>query len=213
MNSLTSAIDDLYEAFSEVARPEMIHACACCMTADEVETLLTKPLRELTPDELSPYASSALLTVGDVPDYLYFLPRILELSILDDSLSAAIEASGDKIRMTEPMSWPAKRLGALSDFFCAAIDWMIGSKNYWPIDEWMCAIATTEMEMHPFLARIEVDPDAVLEYFKANAKCLPDAKLCNPFWENPGPRHDEIVEWFKSEAVSKILFDAYGYRI
>ncbi|MGB7207477.1 MAG: hypothetical protein WBD27_02340 [Pyrinomonadaceae bacterium] len=212
MNSLTSAIDDLYKAFAEVPRPEMIQACPCCMTADEVDALLAKPLRDLTADELSSYASSALLTVGDVPDYLYFLPRILEISIFDDSWWPCIEVSGKKLEMADAASWPPERRTALSDFFYAAVDRLLGSKIYGRIDEWVCAIAAIEMDPHPFLARIEADPDAVLEYFKANAKCLPAGKLCNPFWENPAPEYDEIVTWFKSEAVSKILFDAYGYK-
>ncbi|HLA95964.1 MAG TPA: hypothetical protein VK612_09600 [Pyrinomonadaceae bacterium] len=212
MSSLTTAIDDLYKAFAEVARPEMIHACPCCMTAEEVETLLARPLRGLTSDELSSYASSALLTVGDVPDYLYFLPRILELSIQDDSWWPDIEVSGNKIKMTEPMSWSPKRLATLIIFFHASIDRILESANYHRIDEWMCAIGTTEVEIRPFLTRIEADSEAVLEYFGSNAKCLPDGKLCNPFWESSGDRHDEIVAWFTSGSVSKILFDAYGYK-
>ena len=212
MNSLTSAIDDLYKAFADVARPEMIHACPCCMTADEVDLLLAKPLRGLSADELSSYASSALLTVGDVSDYLYFLPRILEISIFDDSWWPDIEVSGRKIKMTDATSWPTERFTALSDFFHAAADRILELKNYGRIDEWMCAIASIQLELQPFLARIGSDPDAVLEYFKANAKCLPVSKLCNPFWENPGPEHNEIVNWFKSGTVSKILFDTYGYK-
>lgn len=212
MVSITSAIEDLYRAFGEVPKPEIIHACPCCMTADEVEILLKKPLRELTSEDLSSFASSALLTVGDIPDYLYYLPRILEISIQDEMFYPCIEISGDKIRMTEPSTWPSSRLNAVIAFFQAAIDEMIVSEKYYSIDEWMCCIAALTVDMRPFLDQIESNEGAVLEYFDANAKCLPNGKLCNPFWEEPRPGHDEIVNWFKSEAISNILFDAYGYR-
>lgn len=213
MSPLASAINNLYEAFEDVVKPEIILACPCCMTADEVETLLAKPLRDLSAEDLSSYASSALLTVGDVPDYLYFLPRILEISISGDTWYPDIEISGDKIRMTDPTSWPAPRWNALLAFFVAAVDQIIESRRYDLVDEWMCGIAAMKVEMKPFLTKIEANADAVLEYFKTNAKGLPDGKLGNAFWEEPRPGHDEIVKWFKSEPVRKILFDAYGYKV
>ncbi len=72
------------------------------MTSEEVEVLLGKPLRDLSPDELSSYSSSALLTVGLPEDYLYYLPRILEISIRDDSWWPDIEVSARAIKSTEP---------------------------------------------------------------------------------------------------------------
>jgi len=213
MSDIEWATENLYAAFSDLPKPESINACACCMTADEVETLLAKDLRELTPEELSSYASSALLTVGDISDYLYFLPRILELSIRDDTWWPTIEVSGVKIGMMDPASWPLGRFEALLGFFHGVVNHLLESKNYRRIDEWMCAVAAMKVKMRPFLEKVEANPDAVLEYFNANAKGLSDGRLENAFWEDPRPGHDEIVKWFKSDVVSEILFDAYGYRV
>ena len=81
MKSLDVVIEELYAAFSDVPAPSTIDACPHCVDDKGLEKLLNTDLRDLEPDDLSSYASSAFLTVGDIPDYLYFLPRILEISV------------------------------------------------------------------------------------------------------------------------------------
>lgn len=74
MRDVRAAVEKLYRAFAAVPRPRHIDGCPCCIDRKEVGVLLGKPLRSVTPGELSAYASSAFLTVGDAADYLYFLP-------------------------------------------------------------------------------------------------------------------------------------------
>jgi hypothetical protein len=76
VHNLEDAIERLYESFSTVPQARHIDGCPCCIDRKEIGALLGKRLRELTPRELSPYASSAFLTIA-AADYLYFLPRIL----------------------------------------------------------------------------------------------------------------------------------------
>jgi hypothetical protein len=76
---LPAAIDRLYAAFAHVPRPAKIDYCDHCVTADELRAVLAPvELRELPVDVLRPYISSVMLTVGDVDDFRYFVPRILE---------------------------------------------------------------------------------------------------------------------------------------
>uniref|UniRef100_B8HWE9 Uncharacterized protein n=1 Tax=Cyanothece sp. (strain PCC 7425 / ATCC 29141) TaxID=395961 RepID=B8HWE9_CYAP4 len=74
-----SAIRDLYAAFSHVERPVEVDACPCCISLEELEAIQTKPLGELTTDDLYNYSHNALLNVGNEEDFRYFLPRILEI--------------------------------------------------------------------------------------------------------------------------------------
>lgn len=210
---LDFAIKNLYRSFNEIPKPEGIHACPCCMTSEEVETLLSKPLHELTGEDLSTYSSSALLTVGHPADYLYLLPRILEISIIDDSWWPDIEISARAIKSVDPETWPKQRREAFHEFLLAAIGELIHSKRYDRIDDWLCAIAAMDFDLVPFLNLIERDREAVLEYFRDNGKTLSEGRLENAFWELPNPGHDAIIEWFGSEPIAKILFDEYGYRI
>ena len=41
------------------------------------------PLRELTGEQVGPYSGWAMTTVGNERDYRHFLPRILELAVVD----------------------------------------------------------------------------------------------------------------------------------
>ena len=67
--SVQAAVENLYDAFSGVARPNVIDVSPVCNDDKGVATLLSTYLRNLTPDELSSYSAysaSAFLTVGDV---------------------------------------------------------------------------------------------------------------------------------------------------
>lgn len=109
MDTLQKAIDELYRAFEVVEPPQQIVGCPCCFDEYEIQKLLETQLRHISPELMAPYASSALLTVGSISDYLYYLPRILEISIRDESWWPAIEVTGRAIRGTHIDSWPTVR--------------------------------------------------------------------------------------------------------
>ncbi len=213
MLALTQAIDDFYCAFSEVKAPRHIDGCPCCIDNKRIPHLLSTPLRALSSEDLASYASSALLTVGDVSDYLFFLPRIMEISILDESWWPDIEVTARAIHSAQLHAWPSHRRNALVTLLNAVIQNVIEAKAYWQIDGWLCAIARMELDVRPYLAMIEKDSAAVLRYFEDNAEDLKYGKLHNAFWELPNAGHDIIVQWFKSDAISAIPFQAYGYIV
>lgn len=209
MSNLTNAINDFYSAFSDIPVPEDIDGCPCCILDKEVENLLSASLREITRDDLSSFASSALLTVGVESDYLYFLPRILDLSINDDSWWPDIEITGMRIHSTNLDSWPTKRREALESLLDAVIQNILQSKEYGRLDDWLCAIALMEIDVRPRLAMIESDPDAVFEYYGDNAEKLDSGRLSNAFWELPNEGHDMIVQWLNSDAISSIYWSHF----
>ncbi|MGL6074018.1 MAG: hypothetical protein ACRC8S_07645 [Fimbriiglobus sp.] len=83
MPTIQDSIEALYSAFAVYPRPRDIDGCPCCIARKRIDVLLAKNLRTLTSDELASYSRSAFLTVGDKADYLYFLPRILEITATD----------------------------------------------------------------------------------------------------------------------------------
>jgi hypothetical protein len=97
MNRLEGSIQRLYLAFSRVSRPRHIDGCPCCIDGNNIERLLKTSLAEVSAEDLSPYASSAFLTVGATADYLYFLPRILELTARGELLWPDPEVTGRAI--------------------------------------------------------------------------------------------------------------------
>lgn len=212
MTQLASAIENLYTAFGDVEKPTVIEACPCCLTSEEIKTLLTKPLRELAPSEISSYSSDALFTVGSVADYVYFLPRILDISINDEMWWPDIEVSAKKIKSLVQAGLNADKIFALSDFFDKAIEQILITGKYHRLDEWICGTASANFDVRLALTKIESNSDAVIEYFNSNAKELQRNRLSNAFWVLPDPKHDEIVAWFKSEPISEMLLSSYGYK-
>lgn len=210
VSKLEQTIDRLYTVFADVPKPRRIDGCPCCIEEKNIGVLLSSPLRLLTPDELSAYAASAFLTVGTVADYLYFLPRILEISIRA-CWWPDIEVTGRAVAATEPRSWSRSRRSALLGFLHAVIDGAVASGEHYQLDGWLCGIARMGLDVRPFLGQVAKSPVAVLAYFEVNATCLRQNKLCNPFWELPCDGHDAIVKWFKSEPIRKIPLEAYDY--
>ncbi len=211
MNSLTTSIEELYVAFSDVPAPRSIDACSHCFEDGELDVLLSGPLRALQADDLSSYASSALSTAGDVSDYLYFLPRILEISVSDDSWWPDIEVTGRVIGETDTNGWSKCHRDALLGLLNSVIGHLIAMKNYSQIDPWICAIARAGLDVRPFLELIETDAEAVFEYLTYNARKLDRGKLSNEFWERPNKGHDIIVDWLRSEKIMRIFREAAGY--
>jgi hypothetical protein len=210
MSSLVEAIERLYAAFADVPKPRQIDACPHCINEEEIRTLLDTPLRKLSPDELSPYASSVFLTAGSEADFFYFLPRILEIETIGATWYPCPELIGRAIGTSQPKAWPAPRRDSLILFLTELIKHVVESHEYDRIDEWMCGIAKMGLDVRPYLGLIAKSKAAVLAYFDDNAKCLGDRRLCNSFWEIPCAGHDAIVEWFYSDPVRWIPLEEYG---
>lgn len=180
------------------------------MKQDEIQALLSQSLRSITASQLSPYAESALLTVGTETDYLYFLPRILELSMTDELVWPDPEITGKKVSNTRLSEWPKTRREAISDLLRCKLKTLLNPERHFELDSWMCAIGCMGLETRPYLEIIGNTPTAVLAYFDDNATTLNQHKLANPFWELPNKAHDHIVKWFHSQPIRKLLFKAYG---
>jgi hypothetical protein len=76
---LRDAIEKLYDVFAVYPLKAPIIGCSHCTTPDEYARLESKPLRELTTDDLGKYAFNVLYTCGSIDDFKHFLPRLFEL--------------------------------------------------------------------------------------------------------------------------------------
>lgn len=207
MNAIDAAVENLYRAFATIPAPLEIDGCAHCIDDKNIDVLLRTNLRELAPEDLSSYASSAFLTVGDVQDYLYFLPRILEISIKDSSWWPDIEVTGRALNETNVKNWPADQEQALSDFFGSVIASFVESPDrddYYYIDDWLCAAGRAGLDVCPLLKIVEQTPDALFHYVTENAISLDKGKLSNHFWEPGDKGRDQIIAWMRSDEVKRI---------
>lgn len=211
MTKLTQAIEGLYAAFRDQPPARAIEGCRHCLDDEEIAILLRTPLRAITEQQLTPYASSVFLTLGSVSDFLYFLPRILEVSATDDNWYPLPEIVGRAIANTKPDTWSTARRSALEQLLHAIIEGAIESRDYDKLDSWLCAIGRMGLPVEPYLNLVEASRDAVLGYFCQNATELQEGRLANAFWELPNQAHETIVEWFNTDKVRAIPAEEYGY--
>lgn len=202
MSDLNSAIEDVYDAFADVERPTSIDGCVCCIDQQTLNKLCRVPLRQLSPDDLSTYASCAFLTVGDVSDYAYLLPRILEISATEKDWWPDIEITGRAIQDAQPADWPNKQWQALEFLFEEVVKKLVSTQEYFYLDDWLCGAARAGIDVKPLLKVMETDNRAVDRFLDDNPAARSQGELSNPFWELPNKGHDDIVEWLRSERIS-----------
>lgn len=209
--SLQQAIEGVYSAFRDIRKPPSVSGCPCCIEQKEIGILLTKPLRDLSPDDLKNYAFRALVTVGKVDDYLYFLPRILEILVTEPDWWPSPEVVTRGIHTAGFHTWPESRRQTLERYFDEVVSELLGRKNSGrEIDSWICALGRLHANLAPFLARIAANGPRLIEFFEANSEAmLAHGRLGSGFWEDAPDEHRQVLEWFRSPEIQKIIWEQY----
>ena len=142
-DALPRAIDELYNAFSKYPRPRTYRACGCCCTGRVLEGEYWNgtsrpvvevdspgadlPVRVISPTALADFAEDVPLTAGTIELFKHYLPRLLEIVIIDgfpnDVPDMASVFSHLTFRAEEPglawWNWPDDEQTALTGFFDA----------------------------------------------------------------------------------------------
>jgi hypothetical protein len=82
---LGDAIEVLFAAFAHYPLKPHLDNCLHCTDERDNQVLHAAPLRDLSAEQLGDYAFCAMTTMGDASDYRHFLPRVLELSLSQNS--------------------------------------------------------------------------------------------------------------------------------
>jgi hypothetical protein len=208
--ALRQAIDALYAAFASVRRPKAIAGCPCCIEDKEIAALLATPLRELSPDQLSSYASSVFLTVGDEQDFRYFVPRILEISATDSGWWPDPEVVARALAEARWCEWPTVQREAVGrvwdEKFTELVELAEGSE----LDSWLWGLARIGLDLSPFLTRLSLRPAAVLALYGWHANEIVEHRLANGFWDEAPKGRQDVIAWFHSPEMSRLVLDGYG---
>lgn len=202
----TGVLDWLYAAFSSEPRPAKIDGCRCCLDDKEVFKLISTPLRDLTDQDLSSYASSVFLTVGSEPDFCYFLPRILEILATTPGWWPSPEVVGRAIGTIPWAEYTPDQQQALAGYFNAVFEALFNSaeSDGDEIDSWLCCASNVLPEWPLVLNRLMGYPKALAALAQWHSDDLRRGALGNGFWHD-SPKKELFREWFLSDEVQLLL--------
>jgi hypothetical protein len=212
---LAAAVDRLYVAFSGVHRPSVIEYCSCCFSADEERALLAPvALRQLSVDVLRPYAFDVLLTVGDIDDFRYFLPRILEVACTVGFNGPDLEPLAGRLARAQWLDWPAAEQVAVRDVLSALWATTLAAfPGEWDVDTVLCALGNAEEDLRPYLAQwmaeLRRSPASahLLDFLRYGARRnIAGWELTNAFW---GSKGGPVEAWLAGTDVRRAVADAF----
>jgi hypothetical protein len=207
-------IQALYYAFDDVPKPTSIDVCPCCVDRFELEHLLSTPLKEITAKNLAGYAATVFNTSGGIDDFLYFLPRILEVSVTDPGWYPDLEITCGKLSKASWLSWAEQRVLAIRQLFDTIFTQIITAESLDgdAIEASICAFARSGDKIDRFLKLLEEDryAKALISYYEANSETLLKGKLSSAFWHGYRQEMLAIVNWFNSPEIYARIQTAYG---
>jgi hypothetical protein len=209
--SLKESIDTLYTVFSNADQPTAIDACPCCISQEEINTLLTKPLRDIEPYDLKNYADCALGTVGDLEDFKYFLPRILEILAHHYDYFTAPEILFSKFRISAKwQTWPENERQAIMKFLDSLLDELLYREEVtgWELDSCICSLAMCVDDVVSHCQKL-IEPQHKLKlrkFYSIHRESLEGQKPLEYWWESVEDNQQEvIIKWLLSENVQNIV--------
>lgn len=113
-----AAVETLYEVFRRYPRGEVV-GCNHCVFEEHQLRLKGKPLRELSSNDLSVFVNKAITLWGEAEDFKHFLPRILELLILEECGDIDSQFVGFKLIAAKSDEWPEDERKALGRYLIA----------------------------------------------------------------------------------------------
>ena len=204
------ALEKVYAAFGDVPKPANIGGCPCCIDRKNLDPLLAKPLRSLSPDDLTKYAASALLTVGEPEDYIYFLPRILEILMIEPLWWPSVEIVARTIDSAGLREWPDTRRKAITEYFDTVLADLFAREAGSEFNDWLCALGALGVNLGPFLTRLEANGERLIEFYEQHSQSLVRGKLANGFWDNAPAARRQVVDWFRSAETQHLIAQQYG---
>lgn len=217
--ALQEAIEGLYSTFAVYPLRPSIEGCNHCISPEDHARIHSRPLRELTADDLEEYSYSAMNTWGNEDDLRHFLPRLLELIAFNTSyLCPPVVVL--KLHDAGWRTWPQEEQAAIEAYLSALWAFALECFPYadpdgWTAEECLCTIAQVVDDLGPFLdhwrrseSRAALCHLALLIY--ENAALLPEdpMSLNNGFWDERQPQMDQVTEWLLDPSTGVMLEQA-----
>ncbi|ESQ77210.1 hypothetical protein [Asticcacaulis sp. AC402] len=204
-----AALERLYDEFA-APRPRYIDACPCCKDPEHYRKILSKPLRDIMAGDIDAYVGSAFYTAGEVADWRYYLPRLLELSVDygQEDRYFGPETTLGKLPLAGWGKWHKSERAAIIAFVEAWYDLVIEEvpADGMKIDDLLCGIARADIPLKPYLDKLAGKLEALVAYCEHQSVYLDKKdRLCNAFWNNAHEGEAQVIAFLRAEPVAGLL--------
>ena len=215
MDDPAAVIAELYRVFSPYRVGDEISGCSDCILAEDSHLLVTTQRASLTVQDLNKYAFKALTTWGNLTDFKYFHPRLLELVLMEGTDTFNFpEVLFGKLDYARWFEWsPAEQRAVnkfLHVFWRAQLTREITEPYDDSIDTALCAIANAcrnvDEYLNMWLASTERKAARQLAQFiwlHADRILTKNHPLVG-HWESR-PAAVDVLVWLKSDSVMRFL--------
>lgn len=192
---MLDAVEHLLTVFGQVRRPERVEGCPHCVGPEESRLLLDRPVRFIEPDVLAPYAFGAITMWGDVAEFRYFVPRLLECAAADAFGFPDPQIVFTKLALAGWLEWRGDERAAVETLLAA---WWADTLGRYPttpeIGTVLCCLGGTGIDMTPFLERwgrlTSVEAIRHLhDFVMSGVVWSRGPRLADAFWDRRGTAH------------------------
>ena len=197
---LQQRIDELYKASAAFAKPSQINSCECCHTESEKKTLLAIPLKSLSCDHLNDFIFSAFNTIGDADDFLYFLPRILELAFTNyQEFDCDKGLLGTKLYKSGFWERSDSLRSCVESALLAHFEHQVLQDTDWnyELNDWVCCLGNATPHIEPVLDLL-IDSPYFKDYYDQEHRYAVKGKLSDAFWEKNHGNREKVISWLLS---------------
>jgi hypothetical protein len=184
-DDLRQATEALYATFAGYPLRGQIDGCPCCVDANDHARIRSKPLRELTAEDLSLFASHVPHLWGEAEDLKHFLPRIFELLPQWMDVWPDPEVVMASLRRCAFPNWPDEERRVVHDFLLVWWKSFLASGSDWDLNTAICAVGQVIDDLTPFLALWNPPHDF---------------DLSNAFWDERHEQMDQVARWLSARA-------------
>ncbi|MFI6921890.1 hypothetical protein ACIBIZ_18250 [Nonomuraea spiralis] len=198
--------------FGAVARPAAVPGCPHCVEPGAGACLLSGPVAAIEAASLARYAAKALTTWGGVPEFRYFLPRLLECAAADAFSYPDPEIVLGKLAVAGWQGWPAAEREAITGFLYAWWRETLGRHPSRPsAGTVLCALAAAGLDLAPCLDLwAGLEDDAAIEHLRDFVTDgLSGRRLTNAFWDRGAPAYAQVLAWLTEGPAARAVEAAF----
>lgn len=219
--ALQEKIENLYTTFDSYSLQPAFITCDDCISPELRQRLQQVSLRQLTYLDLISVAESGLHGVGVISNYKYLLPRLLEVSALEEKESFPESYFVDPeinfriLAQTEWRTWPEAEQQAIEAYFAALWPWLLETfPGKIAINHWLVGLAQVYQELTPFLESW-INPASIpaLRHlagfiYDEMGYILKNRKL-DESWKALAEQQKQVITWLLKPATKKALEEAF----